>query len=528
MQYFGNITASNITAKAPRRGFWLGAITLNLLVGMAGCDGQSVTQDSSSSAPVASQAASSSLPNSSSELSSSSSSMAMLNTQITLQEQSKGMCLIEGIVEADHSGFVGAGYANADNEIGAAVVWHVRALTPGQHTFTLRYAYGGAGARDGEISVNGQAMETLSLPSTQAWDNWQEQTINLDLAYGGNTIRYAATGADGLANIDSLTIEGYGIEQGNCASADIIIDGGTAMPQVPATIRAATFDAGASEVSSYDWDFGDGSQGSGESVNHTFNDAGEYIVTLTVTDIHGDQTQVKRPVRVTDSLGPVRIFIAGDSTVSTYNDTSSPNDQAGWGQMLHESYNDQVTVFNHAVGGRTARRFIDEGRLDRIWDEARAGDYLLVQFGTNDGHRSATYQINGQQIPYYLDPATSFKTWLQRYVDGARSRDIKLVFVTPPPRNSAYCTGGNGTGGHAQGMRELAASTGTPLVDLNRKSVDYLMAICPAPTPEDFFLLRGNGTVDGTHFQENGARIMSRMVADGIGEAQLPLDQHRR
>ncbi|MET0498817.1 MAG: RICIN domain-containing protein [Steroidobacteraceae bacterium] len=35
-------------------------------------------------------------------------------------------------------------------------------------------------------------------------------------------------------------------------------------------------------------------------------------------------------------------------------------------------------------------------------------------------------------------------------------------------------------------------------------------------------------TVDGTHFQENGARVLARFVAEGIGEAALPLNSHRR
>jgi lysophospholipase L1-like esterase len=225
---------------------------------------------------------------------------------------------------------------------------------------------------------------------------------------------------------------------------------------------------------------------------------------------------------------PVSVFIAGDSIVSTYVDTASPNDQAGWGQMLPALYDAQVTVFNHAIGGRTARRFIDEGRLTAIWNAAKAGDYLLVQFGTNDANRTATYTINGQTIPYFLEPGTDFKLYLSQYISGARSRNIKLVFVTPTPRSSAYCTGSNGTAAWAQAMRELAAAEGIPLVDLNQKTVNYLKAICPAPNPENFFLRRADGTVDGTHFQENGARILARFVADGIGEAAVPLNSHRK
>src|SRR6185295_1996406 len=94
---------------------------------------------------------------------------------------------------------------------------------------------------------------------------------------------------------------------------------------------------------------------------------------------------------------------------------------------------------------------------------------------------------------------------------------------TPPPRNSAYCTGGNGTGGHADAMRQLGEAETVPVLDLNKRSVDYLKAICPSPTPEDFFLLRSDMSVDGTHFQENGARILAGFVADEMSRVSLPL-----
>lgn len=222
-------------------------------------------------------------------------------------------------------------------------------------------------------------------------------------------------------------------------------------------------------------------------------------------------------------LVPLSVFIAGDSTVQTYADTPSTSDQAGWGQMIGATFAERVTVDNRAIGGRTARRFIDEGRLDEIFEDIAAGDYLLVQFGTNDGNRTATYALGDQTIPYFLDPATDFKDYLRRYLSGAEERGAIPVLVTPPPRNSAYCTGGNGTGGHAQAMRELAEDEGVPVLDLNARSVEYLRAICPAPTPEDFFLLRADGTVDGTHFQDNGARILARLVSEEARAAGLPL-----
>jgi lysophospholipase L1-like esterase len=61
------------------------------------------------------------------------------------------------------------------------------------------------------------------------------------------------------------------------------------------------------------------------------------------------------------------------------------------------------------------------------------------------------------------------------------------------------------------------------VVDLNAKAVAYLEAICPSPMPEDFFLVKADGSVDGTHFQERGARKLAGFVADGLRALMLPL-----
>lgn len=435
---------------------------------------------------------------------------------------------MQGVVEADHTGFSGAGYANTVNAAGLGLVWHVYAAQSMRTELSLRYANGSTAARPAVFTVNGKNTANDEFAPTAAWNDWQSVTIAVDLVYGNNTLTLSATQANGLANIDALTFSGAGIEPGNCATARIAVAGQPTINS-PIEFNAETFTQGADLINGFDWNFGDGVAASGKTVSHRYATTGIKSITLTITDRDGGQSVMHENLEIKNAAaGPIKVFIAGDSTVSTYTNTASPNDQAGWGQMLPAQYSNQVTVDNRAIGGRSARRFIDEGHLDAIWSDIRAGDYLLVQFGTNDGHRTATYTLNGQTIPYYLEPQTDFKTWLQKYIDGAKTRGVQLVFVTPPPRNSAYCTGGNGTGAHAQAMRELAAANGVPVADLNAKLVTYLTNICPAPVPENFFLLRADGTVDGTHFQEHGARVMSSMVADGMAEASLIIDQFRR
>lgn len=223
------------------------------------------------------------------------------------------------------------------------------------------------------------------------------------------------------------------------------------------------------------------------------------------------------------------VYIAGDSTVANYTDTASTRDQAGWGQMLHAYYDTRVTVDNRARGGRTALWFALEGGVDGILSTIEPGDYFLIQFGTNDSHTTATFTVNGRTYQRYADPDTDFKNHLmQYYITPIRQSGAIPVLVTPPPRNSAYCTGGNSLARWAQAMRELGEANDVAVVDLNQKTVDYLIGICPSPTPEDFFMIRSDGTVDGTHFQENGARILAGFVAEGIAQANLGLADYEK
>lgn len=222
----------------------------------------------------------------------------------------------------------------------------------------------------------------------------------------------------------------------------------------------------------------------------------------------------------TGPLPPVTVYIAGDSTVMTYPPTAA-NMQAGWGQFLADSFTTQVTVSNQSIGGRTSRRFIEEGRLTTILNTIKPGDYLMVQFGTNDGNTTAVYP-DGEP---YLVTTADFQGFMMQFISGARGKQAIPILVTPPPRRS--CTGdshtfGNGLAGYAAAMKTVGTQTGAAVIDLNGKTLAYLNMIgCIASG--DFFLLG-----DGTHFQVNGARIMAGFVADGVREDALPLAAYEK
>jgi len=232
------------------------------------------------------------------------------------------------------------------------------------------------------------------------------------------------------------------------------------------------------------------------------------------------------------NLPAVSLYIAGDSTVSEYTlDPKDPKSQAGWGQMLGANYSSKLKVLNKAVGGRTARRFIQEGSLAAILKLIQPGDYLLVQFGTNDSNTTAKYTLDGVEYPYLAAADSDFKTYLQQYIDGALSKKAIPVLVTPPPRNSAYCKGPRSLGNYGQAMLDLGKADSVAVVDLGLATHAYLSAICPKPTTaaqETFFKVNADDSIDGTHFQENGARVLAGYVADGVDAAKLGLSAYRK
>ncbi len=56
-------------------------------------------------------------------------------------------------------------------------------------------------------------------------------------------------------------------------------------------------------IVSYEWDFGDGSTGTGEETTHTYSEIGYYIAVLTVTDNDGATTVVRHAVDVHEDTG---------------------------------------------------------------------------------------------------------------------------------------------------------------------------------------------------------------------------------
>ncbi|MEN5116556.1 GDSL-type esterase/lipase family protein [Luteimonas sp. TWI662] len=206
------------------------------------------------------------------------------------------------------------------------------------------------------------------------------------------------------------------------------------------------------------------------------------------------------------SPAPHRIFIAGDSTAATYGPERAP--QAGWGQALPRWTADGWEVRNHAMGGRSTRSFIDEGRLDAIASEIGAGDVLLIQFGHNDAKR--------EDPARYTDPATDYPRWLQRYIDVAREQGATPILITPVAR-LRYDFGSliDTHGRYTLAMQAVATRENVALIDLNAASSDWIRVHGEDGAKHYFMHVPAQGKADGTHFSEAGADAVACLVAAG-------------
>jgi glucose/arabinose dehydrogenase len=114
-----------------------------------------------------------------------------------------------GVVESNHTGFTGSGFVNSDNAVGAAVEFTVGSAAAGTRLLAFRYANGTSTSRPATITVNGTVRAEPQFPGTGGWTTWRTQTISAPLNSGANTVRIAATTANGLGNLDSLTADEF-------------------------------------------------------------------------------------------------------------------------------------------------------------------------------------------------------------------------------------------------------------------------------------------------------------------------------
>ena len=83
-----------------------------------------------------------------------------------------------------------------------------------------------------------------------------------------------------------------------------------------ATVTDASGNDAVNQISSFAWDFGDGSTASGQSVTHAFASPGSFAVTLTITDVLGRAARVTHTVTIGQGALPTAVFFISPSSAT--------------------------------------------------------------------------------------------------------------------------------------------------------------------------------------------------------------------
>ncbi len=151
-------------------------------------------------------------------------STALISAQdeLIIQEDTIGVCTMDGIIDSSSSGlgFTGIGYANIDNGVGIGMSWSFEVIATGEYQVTWRYALGGADetSRNAKLLVNNVfTSDTVKFPFTGLWSNWEmTDTITVNLEAGLNNIRLVSITSKGLPNLDYFKILGSDITPSEC------------------------------------------------------------------------------------------------------------------------------------------------------------------------------------------------------------------------------------------------------------------------------------------------------------------------
>ncbi len=141
---------------------------------------------------------------------------------------------------------------------------------------------------------------------------------------------------EGSSTDDEKSLLGSVVKPSLPPSAQISVD--TSQGVAPLTVQfdaGNSSDNGGSPILDYQWEFGNGSSGSGPAVSYTYTQTGSYTVLLNITNQQGDRDLALQPILVDSSgnSGPSAAFTitpsSGVAPVSVTFDASGSNDSDG-------------------------------------------------------------------------------------------------------------------------------------------------------------------------------------------------------
>ncbi|WP_188814288.1 rhamnogalacturonan acetylesterase [Hymenobacter cavernae] len=214
------------------------------------------------------------------------------------------------------------------------------------------------------------------------------------------------------------------------------------------------------------------------------------------------------------------LYLIGDSTVRN---TNAP--QMGWGSKLASFFDTtRLAVVNRAMAGRSTRTFISEKRWAKVDSMLKPGDFVIMQFGHNEGSapdttkagRRGVLKGTGEEIKQLTWPDGHAETvhtygyYLRKFVRETKAKGATPIIASMIPRNE-WKDGKvqRASNDYGKWAAEVAQQEGIAFIDLNGITADKYDKLGPEEVKKFF-------PGDHTHTNEAGAQVNAASVVDGI------------
>ena len=219
------------------------------------------------------------------------------------------------------------------------------------------------------------------------------------------------------------------------------------------------------------------------------------------------------------------LFIIGDSTVKNGNGNGAGG-LWGWGDFMYEQLDTtKISIKNFACGGRSSRTFITEGLWNQVLLKIKPGDFVIMQFGHNDGgavndSSRARGTIKGtgeetQEIDNILtkkhEVVHTFGWYMRKYITDTKEKGAVPIVCSLIPRND-WKDGKvfRSSDSFGKWADEAAKTTGAFFIDLNEIIAKKYEVTGQQEVTSKYFL------TEHTHTTKAGAELNAASVAEGI------------
>jgi lysophospholipase L1-like esterase len=220
------------------------------------------------------------------------------------------------------------------------------------------------------------------------------------------------------------------------------------------------------------------------------------------------------------------LYIIGDSTVKNGRGDGAGG-LRGWGEKLVFYFDStKINVENHALGGTSSRTFQTRGLWDTVLKKIKKGDYVMMQFGHNDGgaindstRARGTIKGIGEdsvEIDNILtkkhEVVHSYGWYMRKMVRETKAKGAIPIIVTPIPRND-WKDGKiiRSTGSYPDWAKEIAIQEKIQYIDMYNVLSEKLDTYGENQVTDKYFFKR-----DHTHPTEEGAKLIASLMANEI------------